>query len=202
MRLGDLSVVEPGRTFDLVVALEVLEHIEDDHAAARDWVGRLRPGGSLVLSTPAYQRRYGPMDAMVGHYRRYEPAALATLLRAAGLDDVTVRHYGVPLAYAIEPVRNIVARRRSRSAPSNGDRVGDVLNATTDVPGGDAVADAVQPSGPSMAERTGTSGRTLQPRGWAAGLAVQIATAPAKAVQRRFPQHGPALVVIGRRGGR
>ena len=60
VRLGDLSVVEPGRTFDLVVAFEVLEHIEDDHAAARDWVARLRPGGSLVVSTPAYQHRYGP----------------------------------------------------------------------------------------------------------------------------------------------
>ena len=46
--------------FDLVCAFEVLEHIEDDAAAVKDWASRLRPGGWLLLSVPAYQRRYGP----------------------------------------------------------------------------------------------------------------------------------------------
>lgn len=170
VRDGDLSAVEAGRTFDLVLAFEVIEHIEDDAAAVAEWVDRLRPGGSLIVSTPAYQDRYGPMDELVGHFRRYEPAGLVALLRGAGLPDASVVHYGMPVAYAIEPVRNIIARQRMRTAH--------VV---------------------SMAERTAHSGRTLQPRSRALGVAIKIATAPAQAVQRRFPQRGPALVASGRR---
>ncbi len=170
IRHGDLSAVEAGRTFDLVLAFEVIEHIEDDATAVAEWVDRLRPGGSLIISTPAYQDRYGPMDELVGHFRRYEPADLVALLRAAGLPDASVVHYGTPVAYAIEPARNVIARRRMRGARLV-----------------------------SMADRTGHSGRTLQPRGRVLGVAIEVATAPAKAVQRRFPQRGPALVASGRR---
>jgi len=90
--------------FDLVCAFEVLEHIEDDAAALREWAGRLRPGGWLLLSVPADQRRYGPADRLVGHFRRYEPEALEALLS------------GFPLGYLLEAVRNAVSRRRLASA--------------------------------------------------------------------------------------
>ncbi len=170
VRQGDLSVVEVGRLFDIVLAFEVIEHIEHDAAAIEAWVNCLRPGGTLIISTPGYRERYGPMDEMVGHFRRYEPAELAALLRDGGLDDVSVLHYGAPLAYLIEPVRNVIARRRTRRLQLG-----------------------------SMADRTGHSGRTLQPRGRAVGVAIEVATAPVKAIQRRFPQRGPVLVARGRR---
>lgn len=170
VRHGDLSSVEPARTFDLVLAFEVIEHIEDDVAALADWVRRLRAGGRLIVSTPAYQSRYGPMDELVGHFRRYEPARLAELLRDAGLSDAHVVHYGTPVAYVIEPVRNLIARRRIGPAQLE-----------------------------SMAERTGHSGRMLQPRGRTLGVVIDAVTAPAKAVQRRFPRRGPVLVASGRR---
>ena len=69
---GDLSVLDPGARFDLVCAFEVIEHIEDDEHALRDWAARLRPGGCCAASTrlPAPLR---PADEMVGHYRRYDP---------------------------------------------------------------------------------------------------------------------------------
>ena len=168
--------MEPGRTFDLVVALEVVEHIEDDAAAVAEWFARLRPGGELVLSTPAYQRRFGPMDELVGHHRRYEPPGLIALLSAAGFVDVSVRHYGAPLAYVIEPVRNVIARRRL-----------------------DHHSGAVTLPAEVLAQRTGHSGRTLQPGSRAVGLAIELATAPVKRVQRRFPAWGPALIAHGRR---
>ena len=47
--------------FDLICAFEVLEHIEDDAAALKEWTGRLRPHGWLLLSVPAHQHRYGPL---------------------------------------------------------------------------------------------------------------------------------------------
>ena len=112
VRNGDLSALEDGETFDLVCAFEVIEHIEHDEKALAEWAGRLRPGGWLLLSTPAFQHRYGPADAMVGHFRRYEPDALARMLREAGLEQVEVRQFGGPLGYVLEAARNQVGRRR------------------------------------------------------------------------------------------
>src|SRR3954469_10818685 len=74
--------------FDAVCAFEVLEHIEDDAAALAEWAGRLRPGGGLLLSVPAHQRRFGPADELVGHFRRYDPDALADLLAGCGFTDI------------------------------------------------------------------------------------------------------------------
>src|SRR5580658_844251 len=52
------SAALTGRQFDLVCAFEVLEHIEDDAQALAEWAGLLRPGGWLLLSVPAHQRRF------------------------------------------------------------------------------------------------------------------------------------------------
>jgi SAM-dependent methyltransferase len=156
--------------FDLVCAFEVLEHIEDDAAAVRDWAARLRPGGWLILSVPAHQRRYGPADELVGHFRRYDPAAMAALLASCGLTDVEVRQYGFPLGYVLEAARNGIARRRLTAAPAA-----------------------------SVAERTAASGRLLQPAGRARGAATRWGAAPFRVLQRAFPGTGTGLVVLARR---
>lgn len=219
VRHGDLSVVTPDQTFDLVVAFEVIEHIEDDVAALAEWVQRVTPGGRLIISTPAYQRRYGTMDELVGHFRRYEPAALEQLLRDAGLEEVTVSHYGVPLIYVIEPIRNVIARRRLGRPGASGAADTLLPGGTTGVAAGhqsseeptgsaqpvespasaEALDAPARPAPTVMAERTATSGRTLQPGGRAAGMAIQTLTAPMKVLQRRFPAVGPLLVAHGRR---
>jgi SAM-dependent methyltransferase len=169
---GDLSVLDPGARFDLVCAFEVIEHIADDEAALRDWAGRLRPGGRLLLSTPAFQHRFGPADEMVGHYRRYDPAVLDRLLRAAGLAEVEIRHFGAPLGYLLEAGRNAVGRRRS----------GELAAAP-------------------IADRTDASGRTLQPTRALTAAAARYGTLPFRRLQHAFPGRGPGLVAVARRLG-
>ena len=71
---------------DAVVALNVLEHLEDDVAALTEMAGYVRPGGRVVLWVPAYQRLYGEFDRVVGHWRRYEPESMRATMVAAGLD--------------------------------------------------------------------------------------------------------------------
>ena len=112
VRHGDLAAVRADELFDLVCAFEVIEHIEDDEGALGAWVGHLRPGGSLIVSTPAWQHRFAAADRMVGHFRRYDPAKLEDLLLAAGLEGVRVTQYGAPLGYVLETARNAVGRRR------------------------------------------------------------------------------------------
>lgn len=98
--------------FDLVVACEVLEHIGDDEAALRDWVSRLVPGGWLLLTVPAHSRRFGSSDTWAGHHRRYDRADLERLAASAGVEIQRRLCFGFPLGYLIEPVRNLVNRRR------------------------------------------------------------------------------------------
>lgn len=99
--------------YEAVCAFEVLEHLEDDRAALELWHSHVRPGGRLVLSVPAWQRRFGPADEHVGHYRRYDPDVLAGRLRSAGFEVASIRLYGFPLGYALEWVRNRITARRS-----------------------------------------------------------------------------------------
>ena len=96
--------------FDLVCAFEVLEHIEDDRAALTEWRLRVRPGGWLIVSVPAWPRRWGAADEKAGHYRRYEPDELRELLRRAGFDESEVLLYGFPLGYVLQPLWNRAAR--------------------------------------------------------------------------------------------
>ena len=96
--------------FDLVCAFEVLEHIEDDATALKEWSSRLRPGGWLLLSVPAHQHRYGPCDEIAGHFRRYDPAAMTALLTRCGFTEIQLRQYGFPLGYVLEAGRNLIGR--------------------------------------------------------------------------------------------
>ncbi|MFL6239268.1 MAG: class I SAM-dependent methyltransferase [Actinomycetes bacterium] len=120
VRCADIATLT-GERFDIVCAFEVLEHIEDDESALRAWCGLLDPGGHLLISVPAYADRFGAADEAVGHFRRYEPAAVAKLLESVGLTDVRMLMYGAPLGYALESVRNRLLATRSSDA-SRADR--------------------------------------------------------------------------------
>ena len=77
-----------GRTFDTIVCMNVLEHIEDDQGTLSRFLALLKPGGKLVLVVPAYRCLYNPLDAHDGHFRRYERAELKEKLETAGFSVV------------------------------------------------------------------------------------------------------------------
>jgi SAM-dependent methyltransferase len=73
-------------SFDTVVMLDVLEHIDDDVGALRHIAQSLVPGGDLVVKVPALQALYGSMDEAIGHYRRYDRESLSRTLRDGGFE--------------------------------------------------------------------------------------------------------------------
>src|SRR4051812_48806521 len=78
---GPVRIGEPVET---IVAMNVIEHIDDDVAAMRDLATVLVPGGRLILWAPGYPALYGDFDRKVGHVRRYTPATMGAAVRAAG----------------------------------------------------------------------------------------------------------------------
>jgi SAM-dependent methyltransferase len=97
---------------DLLLSMEVLEHIEDDRAALTDWHRLVRPGGHIVISVPAHQRRFSEEDVMAGHFRRYEKHGLRDLLIETGFETPDVYNYGFPLSPLLKQLRDLAARRR------------------------------------------------------------------------------------------
>ncbi len=59
------------RQFDSLVYIDVLEHIEDDRQELAVAAGKLKPGGHLIVLSPAHQSLYSEFDKSIGHYRRY-----------------------------------------------------------------------------------------------------------------------------------
>lgn len=74
----------PPGTFDLVAALDVLEHIEDDENALRALVQMARPGGSIIVTVPAIKMLWGSHDRRLHHVRRYDRARLRRIVHASG----------------------------------------------------------------------------------------------------------------------
>jgi SAM-dependent methyltransferase len=116
---GDLSALDE-HGFDLACAFEVLEHIEDDVGALREWGERLRSKGWLLFSVPAYGGRWGAADRMAGHFRRYEPEQVEELLAEAGFTDGKLWTYGFPLGNVLERARHLLARRAETRSSMEG----------------------------------------------------------------------------------
>ena len=92
---GDATAADWSERFDTVVALDVVEHIENDREFLARLARALKPGGKLVVKVPAGPGLMSTLDEVVGHYRRYDRRSLAATLRAAGLAPLSLSHFNV-----------------------------------------------------------------------------------------------------------
>lgn len=95
----------PDASFDLVVASDVLEHIEDEAQALREWVRVLRPGGRLLVFVPAFQFLWGKHDEVNQHFRRYTATSLTSRIQDAGLHVLRRSYWNVSLFFPTAAVR-------------------------------------------------------------------------------------------------
>jgi hypothetical protein len=80
-----LSTLDPAIRADVVLYVDVLEHIDDDRRELADAVARLAPGGHRVVLAPAHQWLYSEFDRSIGHYRRYSARSLRALTPAGAV---------------------------------------------------------------------------------------------------------------------
>jgi len=72
------------QVFDLVCALDIIEHVDDDAPAWRELARVIKPGALLLVSVPLHPSRWTPFDDFVGHRRRYAPEELRARLAEHG----------------------------------------------------------------------------------------------------------------------
>ena len=98
---------------DLVTSMDVIEHLDDDAVALREYRRVLRPGGWLLLTVPAYQWLWSAHDEWAAHRRRYRARGLADVVASAGFVVERVTYFNsflVPPAAVLRrtPVRRLV----------------------------------------------------------------------------------------------
>ncbi|MEL6829784.1 MAG: class I SAM-dependent methyltransferase [Pseudomonadota bacterium] len=92
----------PSAKADLVLMMDVLEHVEDDDALLATYVDQLKPGGKVFVTVPAFQSLWSGHDVFLEHYRRYRRTEVDDLLGRAGLKvRFSCYFYGslFPIAY-------------------------------------------------------------------------------------------------------
>jgi len=82
-RFGEPLPLADG-SFDVVCALDIIEHLDDDRAGARELYRVCKPGGTAIVFAPAFQILWGYNDEFSHHRRRYNRATLRRTLEAAG----------------------------------------------------------------------------------------------------------------------
>jgi len=102
--------------FDLITALDVLEHIEDDVAAMAELRRVLKPGGILLAAVPAFMFLWGDQDEISHHFRRYRAGDLGARLRRAGFSVEKTSYFNTLMFPPIAALR--LVRRRVRAPTS------------------------------------------------------------------------------------
>jgi SAM-dependent methyltransferase len=100
--LPELSEVPDGH-YDLIGAFDVIEHIDEHHAALASVATKLKPGGKFVMTVPAHQWMWSAHDVVNHHKRRYSKRSLRALIDGSPMQLQRVGYFNsllFPLAVA------------------------------------------------------------------------------------------------------
>lgn len=104
--------------FDVIICLDVLEHIRDDRLALQTINRLLRPRGRLIITVPAYPWLFSYWDKLSGHHRRYSASQLLSLLDQAHLKIIKLSYlysFLLPLAIPFRLIRNHFFKQSPKS---------------------------------------------------------------------------------------
>ena len=93
--------------FDLIAAFDVIEHVEEDKASIEALAARLRPGGVLAVTVPAFAGLWSRHDERHHHKRRYSRRGLKDIFRDSGLEIARLTYFNsilFPIAASVRLV--------------------------------------------------------------------------------------------------
>jgi SAM-dependent methyltransferase len=120
----------PSNTYDAMVLLNVLEHIEDDAAATSHIARMLKPGGVAVIEVPAGPELFDDYDRQLQHFRRYTLQSICGVVEQAGL-VVERRNYLGALIYPAFYLAKKLSQSRPKSAADREAHVANAIGATS-----------------------------------------------------------------------
>lgn len=106
-------------TFDLVTALDVVEHLDDDAAGLREMRRVLRPDGRILLFVPAFMFLWGLQDEVSNHRRRYTLPQLLRVVREAGFEVERATYANITFFLPILLVRKFMRATGIRTDTEN-----------------------------------------------------------------------------------
>jgi SAM-dependent methyltransferase len=120
----------PSNSYDAMVLLNVLEHIEDDIAAASHIARMLKPGGVAVIEVPAGPELFDDYDRQLQHFRRYTLQGICGVVEQAGL-VVERRNYLGALIYPAFYLAKKLSQSRPKLAAEREEHVANAIGATS-----------------------------------------------------------------------
>jgi len=104
----------PENTFDLIIASDSLEHLEDDNKALKNWYKILKPGGKVFIYVPAYEFLWSEHDEVNFHYRRYTRSNLSAKVNAVGFKMLKAGYWNNLILLPTMAVRLLSRLKRKR----------------------------------------------------------------------------------------
>ena len=87
------SIKNIKKKFSTIIYFDVLEHIKKDLLEVKTATKKLKPGGYLIFSVPAYQIFYSEFDKSVGHFKRYSKNDFIIISKKSGLEIKKILYY-------------------------------------------------------------------------------------------------------------
>lgn len=101
------------KSYDIVGAFDVLEHIEDDQVALKEWHRVLKDDGSILITVPAYQWLWSDHDISLHHFRRYTTSRLKAVAAGASLVPRKLSYaivFSLPLVVGFRLLNKVIGR--------------------------------------------------------------------------------------------
>lgn len=115
-RHRSLETVEPQA--DLALLMDVLEHVDDDRGLLADSSSKVRAGGTVLITVPAFQWMWSGHDVFLEHRRRYTLAQVERLARSVDL-EVQSGHYFFGALFPVAAGQRLLDRRQRGDATSH-----------------------------------------------------------------------------------
>jgi len=117
----DAQSIDLNQKFDIIIASDCLEHLEDDEKALRNWNNLLKPNGLAYIFVPAFMSLWSEHDEANMHFRRYGRNELSDKLKNNGFEIIKASFWNFLLFMPIYIVRLI-----SKIKPSKNSKTGDL----------------------------------------------------------------------------
>jgi len=95
-------------SFDLILATDIVEHVDDDIRAVQEIARVLAPGGTILITVPAFKSLWGLQDEVAQHKRRYTQKMLTKIVASAALQTTRCYYFNYLLFAPIWMARKLI----------------------------------------------------------------------------------------------